>query len=116
MPKLNITRHHFDRHATFIIQCISDGDPTDRFTKFEVGQILRVSQQWLELARVNKFGPPHDRIDGEVGYQRGQLIEYLRERDRIHNRTPKGFVMPVRGTPAPKPLGKARKRPLTAAE
>jgi hypothetical protein len=44
-------RHHFDRHARTIIKSISAGDPNDAFSSDDVALIMRVSLQWVTLAR-----------------------------------------------------------------
>jgi hypothetical protein len=86
-------RHFFDRHALIIAQSLAGGSPDDRFSCEQVERILRVSAIWLDIARINNFGPPFEKDGRRVSYRRDKLITYLHARHqyytRVNTTTPK---------------------------
>ena len=94
-------RHHFDRHARTIIKSISAGDPNDAFSSDDVALIMRVSLQWVTLARTKGYGPPYEQNGRLILYRRGKLIKYLRERQEFFEAIP-ALIAPPPTWPAKK--------------
>jgi predicted DNA-binding transcriptional regulator AlpA len=82
-------RHLLDRRAHQIIEH-SPGKSDDLLDTREVAAWLGVSYQWLEIGRSKDrdWGPPSIQIGPRaVRYRRGDVLEWLSERTRRHEKT-----------------------------
>lgn len=75
-------KHHLDRRADVIAEAVAAaGDDDDLLTTVQVANWFCVSPQWLEIGRMNGYGPPFVRVAPQVvRYRRGTMKEWLRER------------------------------------
>ena len=74
-------RHHLDRRAPELIEKGRDGDPDELLTTKEMAAWLGVSEQWLEIGRSKRYGPPFIRMGPRmIRYRRGTGIHWLEER------------------------------------
>ena len=79
-PAATRVRHHLDRRADQIAEKIV-GDEDELLTTSDVGELLGVSTQFLEIGRHKGYGPPFVRLSARaVRYRRDDLRAWLRER------------------------------------
>jgi hypothetical protein len=108
-------RHLFDRFASEILPFVEDGDPHDLLEPEYIAAKLRVSDEWLDAGRANKFGPPFVRLSSSViRYPRGKFIQYLKSRSEIPDHG-KVRTAPNRGVPG-RPKKKADVKPAAATK
>ena len=75
-------KHHLDRRADVIAEAVAGtGDDDDLLTTIQVANWFCVSPQWLEIGRMNGYGPPFVRVAPQVvRYRRGTMKAWLMER------------------------------------
>jgi predicted DNA-binding transcriptional regulator AlpA len=72
-------RHHLDRRAAQIINF--EGGDDDLLRTREVADWLGVSTQWVELSRVNNYGPPYKKLGPKsIRYLRRDVRKWLETR------------------------------------
>jgi len=73
--------HHLDRRADQLAEQYANSNADELLTTAAVADWLRVSRQFLEIGRVQRYGPPFIRVGPRVIlYRRGDVIAWLRER------------------------------------
>lgn len=71
--------HHLDRRAANI--AAQDGDDDDLLTTRELANWFSVSEQWVQIGRVKKYGPPYEKLGPKViRYRRGRVRQWLNTR------------------------------------
>jgi hypothetical protein len=78
---------HLDRRAADLaVQGTAAGNDDEWLTTEQLASWLRVSKQWVELARKLGTGPPFFRPSSNmVRYRRGEVVQWLYQRH--HRRT-----------------------------
>ena len=72
-------RHHLDRRAAKIIDVAGADD--ELLKTPQVAEWLGVSVQWVELSRVNNYGPPFKRLGPKaIRYLRSDVRKWLESR------------------------------------
>jgi hypothetical protein len=73
--------HHLDRRADQLAEQYANSNADELLTTAAIADWLRVSRQFLEIGRVQRYGPPFIRVGPRVIlYRRGDVIAWLRER------------------------------------
>ena len=91
-------RHHLDRHADKLAASIITGSPDDLLSTPGAAALLRVSTQFLEIARSKNYGPKFIRLGPRcIRYRRDDLLAWLR--DRTHASTAEYDGHPGPGRP-----------------
>ena len=81
-----ITKHHIDAHAREILDRLADdlGDDSLMTTQ-ETAHWLNVSTQFLEIGRVQNYGPPAAMLAPKViRYRKNSVLRWLIERERAY--------------------------------
>lgn len=72
--------HHLDKRADALAEA-GDGDGDDLLTTKQVAEWLGVSSGWLEIGRVNHYGPQFVMLaPRNVRYRRAAVRAWLQER------------------------------------
>jgi len=75
---------HLDRRADELVRAATDAQ--EMFSTPELAKWLGVSEQFLEIGRLQGYGPPFVRIAPKmIRYRRVDLVKWLGE--RVHKRT-----------------------------
>jgi predicted DNA-binding transcriptional regulator AlpA len=86
MPTVTALRkHHLDKRADRLIE-YGAGKDDDLLTTQQVADWLTVSIQWLEIGRVNNYGPRFVRLaPRNIRYRRSDVRRWLQS--RVHAST-----------------------------
>ena len=80
-------KHHFDRFADEHAERVADGDPDELLDTKSVARLIHVSEQWVEIGRIKKYGPPFVKVGPRlVRYRRSALVKWLRSRSPSNGR------------------------------
>jgi predicted DNA-binding transcriptional regulator AlpA len=75
------SRHHLDRRANKLVAESAGADPDELLDTKAVADWFGVSEQWLEIGRIKKYGPKFKQMSPRVvRYRRGDVLAWLKRR------------------------------------
>jgi hypothetical protein len=78
----SMRKHHLDPYADAI--AAEPGSDDELLTTPEMAVWLRVSVPWLEIGRVEGYGPPFERLGPRcIRYSRGKVKKWLNSRSHL---------------------------------